>query len=369
MRGGPPESAPLPTGSPPTGLTHLWQKPTFADLLACLQQLRVEPPVWNLKASRAEILQKQEEQQHAVDAREIVSFLSVIIKSSLAWLDDDDEREQIWDEASKRLAERCGRTAMGEITRRWPFESPDESGPGSFTLTIREPALTGDSLGLKTWGSSYVLARLLPSFSSPSGSPGGPGPLAHLLSVEDASRPPILILELGSGTGLLGLAAAATWRCPVVLTDLPTIVPNLSHNAAQNRAIIEARGGSVETVPLTWGDTSHSDPRFVNERYKLIVVADPLYDDDHPALLASAIDAQLDLGTEARVLVMVPERDDVTRGLLRMFRLELGRTETPLCCVQEGTVAGEDDWGNGDDDDDARQVGFWWGIFKRDDSR
>ena len=34
---------------------------------------------------------------------------------------DDDEKEAIWEEASRRLSERCGRAGMGEITRRWPF--------------------------------------------------------------------------------------------------------------------------------------------------------------------------------------------------------------------------------------------------------
>lgn len=106
MRGGPVEGLPAPDTAQ---LTHLWQKPCFADLFACLQGLRVEPPVWSVKTSRAEILEKQQ-QQHVVDSREIISFLSLVIKSSLAWIEDDYEREQIWDEASKRLTERCGRT-------------------------------------------------------------------------------------------------------------------------------------------------------------------------------------------------------------------------------------------------------------------
>jgi hypothetical protein len=42
----------------------------------------------------------------------VVSFLSTVIKSSLAWLGSDDEREVIWEEASKRMSERCGRTGM-----------------------------------------------------------------------------------------------------------------------------------------------------------------------------------------------------------------------------------------------------------------
>jgi hypothetical protein len=92
------------------GLPHLWQKPAYDALLACLKKLHVEPRVWSVQVSRADILKEQAATAH--DRREIVSFLSTIIKSSLAWLDSDDEREVIWDEASKRMSERCGRTGM-----------------------------------------------------------------------------------------------------------------------------------------------------------------------------------------------------------------------------------------------------------------
>lgn len=133
--------------------------------------------------------------------------------------------------------------------RRWPFENEDY---GSFSLTIREPPLTGDSLGLKTWGSSYVLAQLLHEFAS--------GPLAHLFR---GRTEPTDILELGSGTGLLGLAAASIWRANVFLTDLPGIMLNLVHNASLNRKLIEERGGKVEVAPLTWGGSEEDvDPRF-----------------------------------------------------------------------------------------------------------
>jgi hypothetical protein len=138
---------------------------------------------------------------------------------------------------------------MGEITRRWPFESEEDKTP--FELTIREPPITGDSLGLKTWGSSYVLAQLLPQFAKSS--------LSHLLGPE---APKLSVLELGSGTGLLGLAAACLWHVPVILTDLPDIMPNLIHNAESNRTVVESLGGSVDTAHLIWGSHEDVDERF-----------------------------------------------------------------------------------------------------------
>ena len=95
-------------------------------------------------------------------------------------------------------------------------------------------------------------------------------------------------------------------------------------------------------------------------------MADPLYDDDHPALLTSAIDEQLALNSDARVLVMVPQRDEITKGLLGTLRDELAQRPSPLLCLQESMVNGEDDWGDEHDDDGTQCVGFWWGVFGRD---
>lgn len=243
---------------------------------------------------------------------------------------------------------------MGEITRRWPFEGDDHE---PFDLIVREPPLTGDNLGLKTWGSSYVLAQMLSSIGKTS--------LSHLLSPADGQPKPS-VLELGSGTGLLGLAAAALWQTHVILSDLPEIMANLSHNVETNRAMIAARGGSLEAGALTWGDHDEVDPVIFQAKnsFKVIVVADPLYDDDHPSLLAGAIDEQLVVGKEARVMVMVPQRDATTVKLLAAFRDEMASKRNPLFCLEETLVQGEDDWG-GDDDDEGAHVKCWLGIFGR----
>ncbi|KAI7782542.1 hypothetical protein LA080_013178 [Diaporthe eres] len=313
----------------PLDLPQVWQKPAFPVLLAALQRLRVDPPVWNLKASRTEMLKHQD--TAAQDPREIAAYLSTIIKSPLSWLEDED-REAIWDEASRRFSERCGRSAMGEITRRWPFES-DAYSP--FDLVLREPALTGDNLGLKTWGSSYVLAQMLHTISETS--------LAHLFG-QAARQPRPPVLELGSGTGLLGLAAAAIWRTHVILSDLPEIVPNLAHNAEKNLSTVRERGGSLASGALTWGgDEDEIDPA--------VIVADPLYDDNHPGLLAGAIDEQLSLDTNARAMIMVPQRDAVTARLLSALREEMASKPTPVVCLEETIVAGRDDWGSSEDEE------------------
>lgn len=101
-------------------LPQLWQKPAYEDLLDALKKLRVDPPVWNLKISRAEILREQDTTVH--HRREIAGYLSNIISNELTWIEDEDQREDLWNEASRRLSERCGRAGM-------ELESPVTSEP------------------------------------------------------------------------------------------------------------------------------------------------------------------------------------------------------------------------------------------------
>lgn len=128
---------------------------------------------------------------------------------------------------------------MGAMTRNFLIpaigEEPD------ISLDIHEPALTGGNLGLKTWGSAYVLAKHLSYL----------GDKYLPLPKEQLDTKPS-VLELGSGTGLVGLAAAAIWKCKIILTDLPEIVPNLEHNRLLNQAQLELNGGEAAVFQLDW---------------------------------------------------------------------------------------------------------------------
>jgi hypothetical protein len=236
----------------PADFPQVWEKPSFEDLMSCLKKLQVDPPIWNPSASRQIILEDHE--NSARFRKEVAAYLASIIKSGLGWINDDDEKEAVWEEASRRISERCGRAGMGEITRRWPFASPESP---AFELVIREPAITGDSLGLKTWGSSYLLGQILGQIGAQS--------LSHVLSDAD-TRSTVNVLELGSGTGLLGIAAAATWGTRVSLSDLPNITPNLVYNMESNRELIESLGGELKAGALTWGGSPEDNDELFSQK-------------------------------------------------------------------------------------------------------
>jgi Lysine methyltransferase len=58
-------------------------------------------------------------------------------------------------------------------------------------------------------------------------------------------------LELGSGTGILGITAALL-GAHVVLSDVPAVLPVLLSNTSTNRLAAERAGGSMQVVALDW---------------------------------------------------------------------------------------------------------------------
>lgn len=297
-------------------------------------------------------------------------YLTSIIASPLAWIEDDEEKERVWEVASQRLSERSGRTGMGAIDRTFaiPLSTTVDNGVDgacdalamsvkdyndeALQIRLHEPALTSDNLGLKTWASSYLLAKRLATLRQ------------SLPRLAEGDH----ILELGAGTGLVGMAAAAILKADVFLTDLPDIVPNLERNARTNAvSIADHSGGIVHTAVLDWSEPGtfspsiHDAPRPA-QSFPLILAADPIYSPDHPRLLVQAIAQHLRHDVDARVVVempvrtaYVPERDDFRQ---RMKEMGLGIVNN-----EEGEEVGYDDWGRGEDEAVGSEVRCWWSVW------
>lgn len=279
----------------------------------------------------------------------VAKYLTNIIANDLRWIEDDAEREEIWESASKRLAERSGRSAMPSMTRTFTIPAK----PSQLEITIHEPALTSDNLGFKTWAASYLLAKRLQSINLPR--PNGV---------------PLRILELGSGTGLVGMAAAGVLGASVLLTDLPEIESNLAKNLAQNQSRIQALGGTAKTAVLDWNSpdeiipSGYSNTAFEADkdsfdRFPIILAADAIYDEKHPDMLAGAVAAWLARGPCARLIIELPRRDGFEAELdgFKEQMLSVG-----LTILDEGDEVGFDDWA-GTKQGELQEINCWWSVW------
>ena len=229
-------------------------------------------------------------------------------------------------------------------------------------VTLYEPSLTSDNLGHKTWVASFLLAKRLPFLLPylPCLEALIEGPLSHGSPSPD---PCPRILELGAGTGLVGIAAAAFFPVSVHLTDLPEIVPNLLANVAQNNYIItHANGGKATAGVLDWSDLpKNGNPSSSLQKPDIILAADPLYSPLHPIWLTDAISMFLKRDGSARVVVELPLRNAYLSEV-DDFKERLEAKGFVL--LAWGEEMGYDDWeGGAEGNCEKMEVRCWWGVW------
>lgn len=202
-------------------------------------------------------------------------WLTQLISCDFGWM-SEEESEEIRSLAALRLAENCGRTAQPEMLRA--IEIPLLT----TKLLLKEPSLTSDNLGLKTWGSSFVLGSRLAQQQQKK----------YLLDP---------VLELGAGTGLVGMVACCLGY-PTMLTDLGEIVPNLQSNIELNE--IE----NARVAELDWSNPLNFIEKFGKLQFSTIILSDPLYSAQHPPWIVNMLNTFLSHDKDSRVLLQVPIR-------------------------------------------------------------
>ena len=153
----------------------------------------------------------------------------------------------------------------------------------------------------------------------------------------------IKVLELGSGTGLVGLSWAAKWKelygihnIEIYVTDLPEIVTNLKKNVLLNNL-----EDFVQAEVLDWTNPQNFINQFGHEMdFDIILVADPIYSPQHPEWVVNMISRFLaPSGTchlEIPLRAKYAKEREVLRSLLKDNNLQV---------VEESYSEGMDDWG------------------------
>ncbi|KAL3637851.1 hypothetical protein CASFOL_018299 [Castilleja foliolosa] len=132
------------------------------------------------------------------------------------------------------------------------------------SIVIRQ--IPSEGIAFQLWPAAATLVSLLDRHRL-----NEPTPLSSLFPSNRRLR----LLELGSGTGLVGIAAAALLSSTVTVTDLPNVLPNLRFNAAANSAAVELHGGEVKVAALSWGQMEAIDGG--GEDYDVILGSDVVY--------------------------------------------------------------------------------------------
>ena len=246
---------------------------------------------------------------------------------------------------------------MPSLSRTFKIPLPDSIGTKARELDINiyEPSLTGDNLGHKTWIASYLLAKRLPLLLP-----------RHLSSIEISNSvhrhnssgtrdKRTKILELGAGTGLVGLAASGLLAADIHLTDLPIILPNLQYNIQQNASLVESTGSTITAGVLDWSTiTAVQDEE---EKYDVIFAADSLYAPEHSGWVVRTVEQYLRKGDKSRVFVELPLRP----GSLYPSDIRRGMEAAGFELLEEGEEIGYDDWE--DSSREGIEVTCWYSVW------
>ena len=134
---------------------------------------------------------------------------------------------------------------------------------GEGKAAVRGPAASDHlgSVGLVAWQCGFLLAEVLLRRPPCGGWPG------------------VHVVDLGTGTGIVGIALALSGASSVVLTDLPHVLPlaliNAEHNCMRHGISLEA--SCLEVREHAWGDAATAVTLRQPRPPDLITAADVLY--------------------------------------------------------------------------------------------
>merc|ERR1719348_1992061 len=157
--------------------------------------------------------------------------------------------------------------------------------------------------------------------------------LAKYLQTVQAQLQSRSVIELGSGTGAVGLSAATLGASPVLLTDLPALKDLIQHNISLNSSVISSEKCTV--APLVWGDKEQEEKAIevTGGQPDLILVSDCVfYSESVPPLVETL--TQL-AGPTTDLLLSYEEREsqqklDTMKQFFELMRANFSWTKLPI---------------------------------------
>ncbi|KAJ6480022.1 putative methyltransferase-domain-containing protein [Mycena vitilis] len=229
-------------------------------------------------------------------------WLTYVINNSERLQGTASEVDAILHTASALLANCGGTASAGVISRVLDF--PAARGP--ISIALRDiPLENGDiaSVGAQTWGGACVLAEII---------------AAQPANFElIAGRPTRLrVLELGAGTGLVGLALAKSAESldtdvSVLCTDFyPSVLENLATNIVAN---FPDPDRCISSHILDWASfakDNNTDPLrpSLGEPFDVIFGADIIYEPEHAAWIHACVSRMLARSETAQFHLVIPLR-------------------------------------------------------------
>ncbi|KAJ7029711.1 putative methyltransferase-domain-containing protein [Mycena alexandri] len=270
-----------------------------------------------------------------------IRWLTYLINNAERLEGEGSEVEKVIDGASNLLANCSGTSSAGIINRVLDFPSPR----GVISIALRDiPLENGDfnSVGAQTWGGACVLSEMIADRPADFG-----------LVARDSTTA-LRVLELGAGTGLVGLtftAVANSIGIPVsvVCSDFyPSVLENLALNITTNFPV---QNPSISSQFLDWSSLAdHHPPPLpppLDVPCDVILGADIIYEPEHASWIHACVSHFLDRSKASEFHLVIPLRQThaLESGTVEVvFRGNLGPTilskETIVSDV-EGNAAQE----------------------------
>ncbi|KAI4520301.1 hypothetical protein K525DRAFT_204018 [Schizophyllum commune Loenen D] len=219
---------------------------------------------------------------------------------SLRWLNAlvvhlsclEEVPERTLDDATSLIALCAGPASAGILTRDFSFSATHPILAPSVDVRLTDIPLDNHdfhSVGAQTWGGACVLAEAIAedpaSFGFALDSPRG-----------------LRVLELGAGTGLVGIVAGkvvqglGTPDAQVVATDFyDSVLQNLASNIRSNLPADGDSGMSFECHRLDWEafPRETAPPAPLNEPFDVVLGADIVYEAEHATWIKSCLERLL----------------------------------------------------------------------------